>query len=130
MHLSKELFCALKMRVQHHQVLNITIASSSMSPLIKKGERLQVKEKKHYEPFDIVIYHHNDGRLICHYIWKKSQLNPQCYLLRSLQGSAFDLPVSSENILGHTPSKSITAPTKIFIFFKLLCQRVQSGLLG
>ena len=46
MHLSKEAFCALKMRVQHHQVLSITIASSSMSPLIKKGEHLQVKKKK------------------------------------------------------------------------------------
>ena len=129
MNLSKAQFWALKMNLQHHQTVSVKIASDSMSPLIKKGESLQVEEKKHYKPFDIVIYHHSDGRLICHYIWQISQLNPNSYLLRSLKGTAFDLPVSAENILGYTPFKSVTLPSKILIFLKLLRQRMKRGFL-
>lgn len=130
MRLNEEEFWALKMRIQHGHAVAVKIASGSMSPLIKVGDTLQVWDKKHYQPFDVVIYHHDDGRLICHYIWQKSRLDPKTYLLRSLKGSAFDLPVLTEKILGYNPHNKITVKIKILIFIKLLGQRIRQGCLG
>ena len=128
MHLSDAEFEAVKMRTQGGRPANVTIVSDSMSPLIKVGERVEVSYKDHYKSFDVVIYHHRDGRLICHYIWQKSRLEEGSYLLRSLKGTAFDLPVALEKILGHVTGKKLTGKWQFWIFFKLIKQRFARGL--
>ena len=130
MQISKQEFFILKLRIKAQGPIKVTIASGSMSPLIKTGERVQVEYRQDYQPFDTVVYHHSDGRLICHYVWQRSELNPGAYLLRSLQGQGFDLPVAEDSILGHVPHRRVTAMSRAFIALKLLGQRVGRGLLG
>ena len=127
MHLNKEKFEILRMCLQSGRTVTVIIASDSMSPLIKTGERLDVWAQGDYRPFDIIVYHHTDGRLICHYIWQRSKLEPRSYLLRSLKGGAFDLLVSDESILGAVSGKSITGLWKTVIFFKFLRQKIRRG---
>lgn len=117
------------MRVEYGQTVSVAIASGSMAPLIAVGEVVEVASKINYEPFDVVVYHHVDGRLICHYIWQKSQLDPRGYLIRSLKGAGFDLPVSAEQILGHVSGKRLAGRWKVLIFFRLLGQRLSRGIL-
>ena len=118
------------MRTQQGRPASVTIVSDSMSPLIKVGERVEVRHKEDYGLFDVVIYHHRDGRLICHYIWQKSQMEQGAYLLRSFKGSAFDLPVAAEKILGHVAGKKLTGRWQFFIFLKFVKQKFQRGLLS
>ena len=130
MKLDAKKFEAIRSRIERGEDVWVTIVSGSMAPCINQGERIRVVGKRDWKVFDIVVYHHRDGRLICHYIWGKSKLNSHCYLLRSLVGYAFDLPVEEKFFLGYLPDKKIGLKWKIFIFFKLLLQRLRRGILG
>ena len=127
--LSKEEFEQVKLKMKKDQIISVKIVSGSMKPLIQINERVFVQEKKSYDPFDVIIYHNVDGRLICHYIWGKSSFNPGHYLIRSLQGSGFDHPIPQERILGYAPKRKIDFKMKFFILFKLLTNRLRQGVL-
>ena len=118
--LSPDEFTLLQLKVIKGKELYVTIISESMSPLIKVNERIKVIHKKTLKPFDIVVYYNHKNQLVCHYIWKRSHLDETAYLLRSLKGKGFDLPVQEKNILGYVPEKQMTARWKALIFFRLL----------
>ncbi|MCY4644438.1 MAG: S24/S26 family peptidase [Bacteriovoracales bacterium] len=129
MKLSDDEFWLHQKRIKRGDHINIEIVSESMSPLINKGDILRVRHKKLFSPFDIVVYRHIDGTLICHYIWERSRLDQKTWLLRSIKGTAFDLPVRENQILGHITHKKIGLKMKIAIFLKLFALKVKRGLL-
>ena len=122
--LSKTEFVAAKLRLRHRGVLGVRIVSGSMSPLIRVGERIEVRKKSSPELFDVVVYHHPDGQLICHYVWGRSRFDRSAYLLRPLKGAGVDLPVRAGQILGYVPGKQITGWRKSLILWALLWQRM------
>ena len=100
--------------------LEIKIITGSMKPLIKIDEIVIVEkiETSKLKPFDIVIYHSAEKLLICHFIWDLSKLNPNHFLLGSMQNvNGLDKPVPQGKILGIVTNKKITLFYKIILLW-------------
>lgn len=101
--------------------LKVKIITGSMKPLIRINETIEVSNigESELKTYDVVVYHAEDQKLICHFIWGKSTLNPGKYLLGSLNGgNRLDFPVPKDKILGVVTNKKITFWYKLILFLR------------
>lgn len=112
-------FQVLKKKIQR-KPLNIRVISGSMEPLIKTNEHVQVEDCKNPKVYDVIVYHSDDEKLICHFVWGESKARPGFLLLQSLSGGRLDLPVAQEKVLGKVMGKKISFYYKMIFVLKRL----------
>lgn len=102
--------------------INIKIISGSMLPLIKIDEKIIVTntDTSTLNRYDVIVYHADDQRLICHFIWGKSMVNQGSYLTQALSGGRLDSPVKESKILGIVQGKKISFFQKFIFTVKYL----------
>ena len=76
------------------------VVTDSMVPVIKVGEEVVIDVNANdIKRFDIIVIYH-DGKLICHYLWRKNKLvKPILLQTRNMSGK-LDYPVYETDYLG------------------------------
>lgn len=99
--------------------LDIKIISTSMEPLIKKNEIVQIKEvSKDLQKFDIIVFL-RDRKFVAHYIWRVNGLSSKSYTTRSFENKEYDeLPVQQSEVLGVVMEKKFSILKKIMMSLK------------
>ncbi len=83
------------------EFLEVSIVSSSMSPLIEKGETVGVYSiTEELNKYDIIVFLREE-KFVAHYVWKINGQSKKSYITRSLENPGSDeLPVRENEILG------------------------------
>lgn len=93
------------------------VISDSMEPIIKIGEEVVIDVgNMDIKRFDIIVIY-NDGKLVCHYLWKMNRyLKPILLQTRNMAGK-LDYPVYTEDYLGKVLSHRLSLWQKLRIIF-------------
>ena len=93
------------------------IASDSMVPVIQVGEEIVIDVGvEDIKRFDIVVIF-LDGKLICHYLWRKNKLvKPILLQTRNMSGN-LDYPVELKDYLGKVINYKLSLWQKLKIIF-------------
>ncbi len=97
------------------------IASDSMYPLIKTGDKIYVEVgQKNIERFDVIVFL-NDGLLTCHYMWSMNRLvSPILIRTRSLKYGHRDDPFLFDDYLGKVVSHRFSKWQKLKLMLKFI----------
>ncbi|MBH48245.1 MAG: hypothetical protein CME71_08760 [Halobacteriovorax sp.] len=98
------IFIRSQMALQKFGSLSATIISKSMSPIIEKGDQIEVKPiTEALQRFDIILFK-GERELICHYVWHVNQVMNQgdqdLVTTRGIPSRRDDYPVHRKDILG------------------------------
>lgn len=93
------------------------VISDSMYPVIKIGDEVIVDVgQENIKRFDIIVIFH-DGKLICHYLWRKNRLiTPILLQTRNMSGK-LDYPVEMKDYLGKVLNHKLSIWQKLKIIF-------------
>ena len=93
------------------------IISDSMVPVIQIGEEVIIDVgQEDIKRFDIIVIFF-DGKLICHYLWRKNKLvKPILLQTRNMSGK-LDYPVEMKNYLGKVVNHKLSLWQKLKIIF-------------
>lgn len=89
-------------------LVDLTVVSNSMVPIIKVQDVIQVKkvETKDLKPFDIILFYQG-GRLNCHFLTKTDWQN-NTFITQSYKNfPSPDFPLKAENIIGIITNKKL-----------------------
>jgi len=88
-----------------------------MVPVIRVGDEIVIDVgQEEIKRFDIIVIFH-DGKLICHYLWRKNKLvKPILLQTRNMSGK-LDYPVELKNYLGKVMNFKLTLWQKLRIIF-------------
>lgn len=105
----------IKNKIQKEPI-NIRVVSDSMLPLIKIDEQLTLtKLPTELKIFDTIVFYDN-GKLICHFVWKDQRALNGTLVTRSLKEPyKNEIPRKYSNIVGWVPTKKISFMIKLKI---------------
>ncbi|MFN8790436.1 MAG: S24/S26 family peptidase [Bdellovibrionales bacterium] len=123
--LSPKRISEVKNILDTHDVVEMTVVSNSMEPLIATGEKILVSSllrlKRPLRPFDVVLFV-KDQLLICHYIQHLNALpgpdGRRFIITRGLSTPGEDLPVYENDVLGLVVSHSINWVLRVKVLYR------------
>lgn len=93
------------------------VISDSMVPVIQVGDEVVIDVgQEDIKRFDIIVIFH-DGKLICHYLWRKNKVvQPILLQTRNMSGK-LDFPVEMKDYLGKVINHKLSLWQKLKIIF-------------
>jgi hypothetical protein len=117
-------FFKLKSRLDQQGEMKLNVASDSMHPVLKIGQKITVKPSNGVplRKFDIIVFW-GQGKLISHFLWAKqmNEANSEFVIItKSLkEPSSHDIPIKENLILGIVDCK-LSLLSKISVWLRNL----------